>query len=74
MKEVKKSTKTGTKKKSTKRKSTLKKHSDLRTGYNEGAEESKNWLADSQNTYDNEATSTVTTASASINPQTIEVI
>ena len=30
------------------------KKSDLRTGYNEGAEENKNWLGDSQSTFTND--------------------
>lgn len=46
------------KRKSIKRKPVVKsKKSDLRTGYNEGAEENKNWLGDSQSTFTNETNS-----------------
>lgn len=37
---------------------TKSKKNDLRTGYNEGAEENKNWLGDSQTTFTHEPTIT----------------
>lgn len=39
-----------------KKSSTKNKKSDLRTGYNEGAEETKNWLGDSQSTFNQDVT------------------
>lgn len=44
------------------RKTISKKKSDIRTGYNEGAEETKNWLAESHSTFTNDAAATETKA------------